>query len=62
MDLFNQDTVTNILPYDGITNYHGQILSEKLSLYYYNTLLNVIESYNEKRGIYFCCNEGYTYK
>jgi alkylated DNA repair dioxygenase AlkB len=52
MDLFNQDTVTNILPYDGITNYHGQILSEKLSLYYYNTLLNVIEWKHDEAVIF----------
>ena len=52
MDLFNQDTVTNILPYDGITNYHGQILSEKLSLYYSNTLLNVIEWKHDEAVIF----------
>ena len=48
MDLFNQETITNILPYDGITNYHGQILSDALSLYYYKVLLNGIEWKNDE--------------
>ena len=52
MDLFNQETITNILPYDGITNYHGQILSEELSLYYYKVLLNAIEWKNDEAVIF----------
>ena len=28
---------------------------------YVLALLKVIESYNEKSGIYFFCNEGFTY-
>jgi alkylated DNA repair dioxygenase AlkB len=39
MDLFNQEPITNLLPYDGIADYHGKILSEEQSRYYYQQLL-----------------------
>ncbi len=52
MDLFNQEKITNILPYDGITNYHGQILSDALSLYYYKVLLNEVEWKNDEAVIF----------
>jgi len=52
MDLFNQEVVTNILPFDGIANYHGQILSEKVSVYYYNVLLNAIAWKNDEAVIF----------
>ena len=52
MDLFNQELVQNILPYDGVTNYHGKILSERLSLHYYNILLNSIEWKNDEAVIF----------
>jgi alkylated DNA repair dioxygenase AlkB len=43
MDLFNQDSKQNILPYDGITEYYGKILSEKQCHDYYHSLLNDIQ-------------------
>jgi alkylated DNA repair dioxygenase AlkB len=43
MDLFNQDSKQNILPYDGITEYYGKILSEKQCHDYYRSLLNDIQ-------------------
>lgn len=43
MDLFNQDSKQNILPYDGITEYYGKILSEKQCQDYYHYLLNDIQ-------------------
>lgn len=52
MDLFNQEPITNILPYDGVANYHGQVLSEKLSLYYYSILLNEIAWKNDEAVIF----------
>jgi len=52
MDLFNQETITNILPFDGIANYHGQILSEELSLHYYSALFNDIEWKNDEAVIF----------
>lgn len=52
MDLFNQEIVSNILPYDGITNYHGKILSESQSKFYYESLLNNIEWKNDEAIIF----------
>ncbi len=52
MDLFNQEPIINILPYDGVTNYHGQVLSEELCLYYYKCLLNDIVWKNDEAVIF----------
>ena len=52
MDLFNQEIITNILPYDGVANYHGQVLSEELCLYYYKNLLNEIVWKNDEAVIF----------
>jgi alkylated DNA repair dioxygenase AlkB len=72
MDLFNQEQITNILPYDGITNYHGVILSEEQSAFYYQKLLSEIEWKNDeaiifgkriitKRKVAWYGNTNYTY-
>ncbi len=52
MDLFNQEKINNILPYDGITNYHGKILSEEQSQYFYDALLHSIEWKNDEAVIF----------
>ena len=52
MDLFNQDQVSNILPYDGITHYHGVILSQEQSQLYYKKLLTSIEWKNDEAVIF----------
>ncbi len=52
MDLFNQEKVQNILPYDGITNYHGKILSQEKSEFYYQKLLSEIEWKNDEAVIF----------
>ena len=52
MDLFNQDTVTNILPYDGIANYYGKIISKDQSDFYYDTFLHTIEWKNDEAVIF----------
>jgi len=52
MDLFNQEKVQNILPYDGITNYHGKILSQEKSEFYYQKLLSEIEWKNDEALIF----------
>lgn len=52
MDLFNQEQITNILPYDGITNYHGVILSEEQSAFYYQKLLSEIAWKNDEAIIF----------
>jgi alkylated DNA repair dioxygenase AlkB len=52
MDLFNQEIITNILPYDGVANYHGTILSEEVCAYYYSALLGTIEWENDEAVIF----------
>ena len=52
MDLFNQHIVQNILPYDGTSNYHGKILTEKQCADYYKALLNTIEWRNDEAIIF----------
>lgn len=39
MDLFSSEKVINILPFDGITNNHGIILSKSDADFYFKTLL-----------------------
>jgi len=52
MDLFNQERVANILPYDGIADYHGKVLTDELCLYYYEALLNDIAWKNDEAVIF----------
>lgn len=52
MDLFNQQKVSNILPYDGITNYHGVILSHERVQFYYQKLMNSIAWNNDEAVIF----------
>ncbi|MAD97101.1 MAG: alpha-ketoglutarate-dependent dioxygenase AlkB [Flavobacteriaceae bacterium] len=52
MDLFDNQTVKNILPYDGITNYHGVILNAKESDFYYQKLLETINWENDEAIIF----------
>ncbi len=52
MDLFNQEKVQNILPYDGITDYYGKILSEQQSAFYYQKLLSKIDWKNDEAIIF----------
>ncbi|MDG1810402.1 MAG: alpha-ketoglutarate-dependent dioxygenase AlkB [Polaribacter sp.] len=72
MDLFNQETVSNILPFDGVTNYHGVVLTEKQSAFYFEKLLSDIEWKNDeavifgkkittKRKVAWYGNENYEY-
>ena len=42
MDLFSSDKITNILPYDGVTNYYGAVLDAAQSDFYYQKLLENI--------------------
>jgi alkylated DNA repair dioxygenase AlkB len=42
MDLFSSDKITNILPYDGVTNYYGAVLDAAQSDFYYQQLLENI--------------------
>lgn len=52
MDLFDATTVKNILPYDGITSYHGVILDAHKSQFYYSRLLENIKWKNDEAIIF----------
>ena len=52
MDLFSEEKVINILPFDGITNYHGIILNKTQCDFYYNTLMETIQWKNDKALIF----------
>jgi alkylated DNA repair dioxygenase AlkB len=43
MDLFSTAKINNILPFDGITNYHGNVLSDLQCNWYYQKLIENIE-------------------
>ena len=52
MDLFNEEIITNILPFDGITNYHGLVLDKKQSDFYYQKLIKTIQFKNDEAIIF----------
>ncbi len=52
MDLFSSDTITNILPFDGVTNYHGIILSKEQCDFYYDVLMQKINWKNDEAIIF----------
>lgn len=52
MDLFNAAIDANLLPYDGIVNYYGQVLSAKSAQNYLQYLLNHIAWKNDEAIIY----------
>jgi alkylated DNA repair dioxygenase AlkB len=52
MDLFSSDKITNILPFDGITNYHGIILNKNQCDFYYHQLLEKIKWKNDEAIIF----------
>ena len=52
MDLFSLDKITNILPFDGITNYHGIVLNKTQSDFYYQQLLENINWKNDEAIIF----------
>lgn len=52
MDLFNQKSIKNILPYDGVTNYYGVILNAEKSHFYYSRLLDSIQWKNDEAIIF----------
>jgi alkylated DNA repair dioxygenase AlkB len=43
MDLFSSDKIKNILPFDGITNYHGIVLEKNQCDFFYQKLLKTID-------------------
>lgn len=52
MDLFSSDKITNILPYDGVTNYYGAVLDAAQSDFYYQQLLESINWKNDEAIIF----------
>jgi len=52
MDLFNSNTVTNILPQDGIVEYHGKILKQPEAQHYFEALLHSIQWKNDEAVIF----------
>jgi alkylated DNA repair dioxygenase AlkB len=54
MDLFNwpADSAINLLPKDGIVNYHGKLLSNPEANHYFDFLLRSIEWKNDQAIIY----------
>jgi len=52
MDLFNQNSTPNILPFDGEVNYYGTVLSIKEAKEYYQKLLENIQWKNDKAIIF----------
>ncbi len=52
MDLFNQDIVQNILPFDRETIYHGVVLSRKQCDFYYQNLLEEIPWKNDQAIVF----------
>lgn len=52
MDLFNQDIQTNLLPYDGVVNYYGKIMSHTNAQHYLDRMLSTIEWRNDEAKIF----------
>jgi alkylated DNA repair dioxygenase AlkB len=52
MDLFSSDEITNILPFDGTTNYYGIILDKSQCDFYYQQLLEKINWKNDEAIIF----------
>ena len=52
MDLFNQDIVQNILPFDGEAVYHGLVLSRKECDFFYENLMNQIPWENDQAIVF----------
>jgi len=52
MDSFNNELVTNVLPYDGVVNYYGKIMDQKMALEYFNCLLKKIEWKHDEAVIF----------
>lgn len=52
MDLFNNGETVNILPFDGVVNYHGIIMNHDDAQHYFNILLRTIEWKNDEAIIF----------
>jgi alkylated DNA repair dioxygenase AlkB len=52
MDLFNDKTVVNLLPYDGVADYYGKVMRQSEASHYYDRLMNTIEWRNDEAVIF----------
>ncbi|KOY52923.1 alpha-ketoglutarate-dependent dioxygenase AlkB family protein [Polaribacter dokdonensis] len=52
MDLFSSEKIKNILPFDGVTNYHGIVLNNEQCNFYYNELMQKIKWKNDEAIIF----------
>lgn len=52
MSLFKNETIDNLLPYDGITSYYGKALAQKQAGFYFDRLLQTIEWKNDEAVIF----------
>ncbi|MCI2227704.1 alpha-ketoglutarate-dependent dioxygenase AlkB [Polaribacter sp. MSW13] len=52
MDLFSTEKIANILPFDGVTNYHGLVLNKRQCEFYYEKLMETILFKNDEAIIF----------
>lgn len=52
MDLFNNNSVVNLLPYDGVADYYGKVLDQSTASKYFDSLMNNIEWRNDEAVIF----------
>lgn len=52
MDLFTSESMTNILPFDGVANDHGKIMSQHTANLYFKKLLQSIDWKNDQALIF----------
>jgi alkylated DNA repair dioxygenase AlkB len=52
MDLFNTETITNLLPYDGEVNYYGRMMDKQQADHYLDKLLNTVAWKNDEAIIF----------
>jgi alkylated DNA repair dioxygenase AlkB len=52
MNLFNDEEITNLLPYDGVVTYYGKVVRQKPAAEYLDCLLNTIEWKNDEAVIF----------
>jgi len=52
MDLFSDNQITNLLPYDGTVLYYGTVIPQAEANHYFNQLYNTIEWRNDEAIIF----------
>jgi len=52
MNLFDNEIIGNLLPYDGVVTYYGKVLTQKDSMHCFNRLSETIEWKNDEAVIF----------